>query len=637
VREREREKRERRNGNRTHNLFALTFHAFVVCPSLCSPSNAIKNHWNSKLRRVVSGSLSGVQSPHQEHYTKLHDAYAAAVAEIARSALCPPLAVAATTDAVVEPCVDASAATASTDAPVRKRKVKSASDTDGAQMIPKKRKSVVASQDNATQGTASTTAVLAAGAAVPRKPGRRPRAAVAPFVEPPHPLLVAAQPPPVPAPPGPLLAAMAPPPPPSLSTSMLPPRRVLTFARLRKLAPAHAEADVFVDTTVPGDEDVIDDDDDEEDDINDDNNNSSISSTANNTITIDSSTKKKKKKKKKKQKTDNPPDVFSAGNRSLSAADHIEADGSDIDDAEAGGRLFSNSALLMSERDADEAAPSLSTAAAELMLLSPARFRRIPARSPAKRSPSSKRSPWRAMHDVDFAGAEDFEALFANPASLSQRQMRTISARMRALTPISSPSLLSPSAVKLSVPENVSSHVVRRLLSPRKTPLALAAAADAAAASITAPPLAAPADAPVPLPVPAPTAFAAPNNATTPLRRQHSSSVPSTPRRMVNVSQAPPSAPSTQLLANNKAYLTRLSVTAGSSLAERFGVDLSPMSPKASPRKQPGTRGRELHVRTPTAGGSLVIGGSLGQDLLLVRPRNLATSFHAPTNLFNHK
>jgi hypothetical protein len=323
-------------------------------------------------------------------------------------------------------------------------------------------------------------------------------------------------------------------------------------------------------------------------------------------------------------------------NNSLSAAEHIQADGSDIDDPEAGGRLFSNSALLMSERDADEAAPSLSMAAAELLLLSPARFRRMPARSPAKRSPSSKRSPWRAMNDVDFAGAEDFEALFANPASLSQRQMRTISARMRALTPISSPSLLSPSAVKLSVPENVSSAVVRRLLSPRKTPLALAAAADAAAASTTAP-LAAPADVPVPVPVPAPTAFAAPNSATTPLRRQHSSSVPSTPRRMVNVSQAPPSAPSTQLLANNKAYLTRLSVTAGSSLAERFGVDLSPMSPKASPRKQPGSRGRELHVRTPTAGGSLVIGGSLGQDLLLVRPRNLATSFHAPTNLFNNK
>jgi hypothetical protein len=275
-------------------------------PSL-SPSNAIKNHWNSKLRRVVSGSLTGAQSPHQEHYTKLHDAYAAAVAEVARSALCPPLAVAATTDAGVEPCVDASAATTSTDAPVRKRKVKSASDTDGAQMVPKKRKSVVASQENATQGTASTAAelaaVLAAGgdatameaSAVPRKPGRRPRAAVAPFVEPLHPLLVAAQPPPVPAPPGPLLAAMAPLPP-SLSTSLVPPRRVLTFARLRKLAPAHAEADVFVDTTVPGDEDVVDDDDDEEDDIN--HNDSSIS-TANNTITVNSSTKKKKKKKKK--------------------------------------------------------------------------------------------------------------------------------------------------------------------------------------------------------------------------------------------------------------------------------------------------------------------------------------------------
>jgi hypothetical protein len=127
------------------------------------------------------------------------------------------------------------------------------------------------------------------------------------------------------------------------------------------------------------------------------------------------------------------------------------------------------------------------------------------------------------------------------------------------------------------------------------------------------------------------------HNATTPMRRHHSSSVPSTPRRMANVSQAPPSAPSTQratMLANNKAYMTRLTVTAGSSLAERFGVDLSPMSPKASPRKQPGSRGRELHVRTPTAGGSLVIGGSLGPDVMLVRPRNLATSFHAPANLF---
>jgi hypothetical protein len=208
------------------------------------------------------------------------------------------------------------------------------------------------------------------------------------------------------------------------------------------------------------------------------------------------------------------------------------------------------------------------------------------------------------------------EMLFNTGPSWSELRNHSVIARMRALTPISSPSLLSPSAVKLSVPHTrgVSKHVVRRLLSPKRdTPLARALATEAEAAAAVA------------------------NGGSATPRRLHS--MPSTPRRVTVVSNAPPTAPSprrSNMLANNKAYLTRLSVASGSSLAERFGVDMSPMSPtRASPRRPHSARTRELHVRTPTAGGSLVIGGSLGE--VVVRPRNLSASFHAPQNLFAGK
>jgi len=214
---------------------------------------------------------------------------------------------------------------------------------------------------------------------------------------------------------------------------------------------------------------------------------------------------------------------------------------------------------------------------------------------------------------------EDIELLFNTGPSLSDMRSHSVHARMRALTPISSPSLLSPSAVKLSVPHSrgVSKHVVRRLLSPKKrdTPLARALATETEVTT---------------------GGGGGGGGGATP-RRLHS--MPSTPRRVTVVSNAPPSAPSphrSTMLANNRAYKTRLSVASGgSSLAERFGVDLSPMSPtRTSPRRPLSARTRELHVRTPTAGGSFVIGGSLGQEVL-VRPRNLSASFHAPQNLFS--
>jgi hypothetical protein len=262
-----------------------------------------------------------------------------------------------------------------------------------------------------------------------------------------------------------------------------------------------------------------------------------------------------------------------------------------------------------------------SAAVIDNFLMSPLRHPLV--RSPHKPSPApgsavvaASAAATAAVNGGMSGEIDDMEMLFNTGPSWSELRNHSVIARMRALTPISSPSLLSPSAVKLSVPHTrgVSKHVVRRLLSPKRdTPLARALATEAEAAAAVA------------------------NGGSATPRRLHS--MPSTPRRVTVVSNAPPTAPSprrSNMLANNKAYLTRLSVASGSSLAERFGVDMSPMSPtRASPRRPHSARTRELHVRTPTAGGSLVIGGSLGE--VVVRPRNLSASFHAPQNLFAGK
>jgi hypothetical protein len=540
---------------------------------------------------VTLGTLTGTNPAAVAHFAALHTAYAAAVAaaqqarangnaapleseplRIKRKPFAPPVVAGVVDESSLNGAVAATANNSRNSLRTKRRRptIETSTADDNANAAADPQPPPPPSQSTTTlpprkRGRPSTLELaqrmlaLQAAEATPSVPSPPPG---------PPPPSVLRRPPPPPTPP--------PPPPP----------------RARKLAP-QPDKYIFVDTTVPDDEEMNDDTDESEQP-------DSPLIVSRDLFEFDGSVQQ--------------ADVV------LSAATVIEHDKDDDDDDDDDDDNDDNAARASKKRRS--VFEDAGATAADMMMLSPFRMRRQfqLARSPGKRSPAHAAAAASANgglpHELD-----ELELLFNTGPSLSKLRSHSTSARVRALSPVSSPSLLSPSAVKLSVPHarNVSKNVVRCLMSPNKhdTPLARAVATESEAAA----------------------RGHAPHNGNATPRRLLSGSVPSTPRRVTIVSNAPPSAPSprrTTMLSHNKAYLTRLTMAGGSSLAERFGVDLSPMSPTRSSPRRPtgGVRVRELLMRTPTAGGSLVIGGSLGQEVL-VRPRNLSASFHAPQNLFS--